>query len=268
MPTWNVTLNDHSVAVETADWLDALALALPQFELSAGSMDRFVCALNPDGSVEVHEPSANVRLRVTPAVKFTTQIPTLPRSSAVLGDAVLGEPDGEPERARCTSDALEERVVALFDRCADISAASNVGAACTISLNIVQEFVSANAGAVLMTTPDGSRLAFTAAFGPQAAKVVGTTLPVKHGIAGFIHDFPIGVIIQDVRRDARFEAGVDRSSGYQTQSLLAVPVRAAQGGVYGCLELLNSSQGFEADDLETTQMIASALGAWLAGAQA
>ncbi|MDP2310206.1 MAG: GAF domain-containing protein [Pseudomonadota bacterium] len=218
--------------------------------------------MNPDGSVEVHEPLANVRLRVTPTGVSPTPIPEMPWSSALLGDPDVG---AAPARAPAP---LEDRVVALFERCADISAASDVRDACTVALGIVQEFVSANAGAVLMTTPDGSHLEFIAAFGPQAQKVVNSTLPVNHGIAGFIRDFPVGVIINDVHRDVRFGAAVDRSSGYETRSLLAVPIRAVDGPTHGCLELLNSATGFAPEDLETTEMIASALGAWLRGAQA
>ncbi len=260
MQSWNVASNLFSVSVNSATWIEALALALPQFRLSPENMDRFVCAVSADGSVEVHEPSANVRLRVTPTVP---QHLGLPRSSPLLG-----EHDGEPLPPGRAQDPLEDRVVALFDRCAEISAATDVRGACAVALGIVQEFVASNAGAVLMTTPDGSRLQFIAAFGPQAQKVVDSTLPVNHGIAGFIRDFPVGIIVQDVHRDARFSAGVDRNSGYETHSLLAVPVRAAVGPVYGCLELLNSTNGFVPKDLETTQMIASALGAWLGVAQA
>jgi hypothetical protein len=249
------------VSVESAGWLDALAAALPQFDLSPRHLDRFVCSMNPDGSVEVHEPLANVRLHVAPAVKYGSALPEMPRSSALLG-----EPDGEAYPMRRAPDP--DRAVALFDRCAEISAATDVRGACTVALDLVHEFVGANAGAVLMTTRDGGRLEFMAAFGPQAKKVVGSTLPVDDGIAGFIHNFPVGVIIKDVHRDVRFEAKVDRSSGYDTRSLLAVPVRAVDGPIYGCLELLNSPTGFVPEELETTQAIASALGAWLRGAQA
>lgn len=247
------------MSVESAGWLDALALALPQFKLSAGRLDRFVCAMNPDGSVEVHEPVANVRLRVVPTQEHAAA--DMPWSSHLLA-----EPDDHAAPPPVAA-PLDDRVVALFDRCSEISAASDARAACTIALNIVREFVPANAGAVIMTTPDGARLEFISAFGPQSQKVVGSTLPLNHGIVGFIRDFPVGVIVKDVHRDARFGGGVDRSSGYTTRSLLAVPVRTANGPTAGCLELLNSQDGFLPRDLETTATIASALGAWLGGSQ-
>ncbi len=266
MQVWNVTSENSSVSVESTGWLEALALALPQFQLSPRHMDRFVCVMNADGSVEVHEPQVNVRLRVTPAAQEHSRASAFPISSSLLaGDGAAPSDTRSPARR---APALEDSVVDLFDRCGEISAATNVRAACATALDIVQEFVPANAGAVLMITRDNSKLRFVAAFGPQAQKVVDSTLPVNHGIAGFIFDFPMGLIVEDVHTDARFSAGTDRSSGYATHSLLAVPVRSADGPVYGCLELLNSVDGFGPKDLETTQMIASALGAWLAGAQA
>lgn len=257
MPTWNVASRTSSVSVDTGGWLDALAAALPQFNLPAGTLERFVCAMNPDGSVEVYEPDANVRFRITPDVP-PPQIPEMPRSSQVLG-----EPDDELETIPSLPDPRIDRMVVVFERCAQISAAADEREACTIALTIVRELVASNAGAVLLSMRSGGGLRFVTAFGPRAKKVLNSSLPVNDGIAGFIHGFRLGVIIKDVRRDARFEAGVDRHSGYVTRSLLAVPIHAVSGPVYGCLELLNSPIHFTPEDLAIVQMVASALGAWL-----
>lgn len=254
MPTWNVTSPTHSESVESGGWLDALAAALPQFKLPPGSLGRFVCAMNADGSVDVHEPNANVRLRVTPVAPPPAESP-LP--SALLGAGPPAEPDPGIDR-----------MAVVFERCAEISAAANPGAASRTALNIVREFVGANAGAVLLATPGGGTSRFVAAFGPRAKEVLNSTLPINNGIVGFIHSFRFGVIIKDARRDARFEAGVDRASGYQTRAVLAVPIHEARGPVYGCLELLNSPTGFTPADLEVVQTVASALGAWLHRAEA
>jgi len=71
------------------------------------------------------------------------------------------------------------------------------------------------------------------------AKLVGTHIPVDQGIAGFAHTFGVAVIVEDARRDARHYKAVDRSTGYRTEAVLAVPIKAPGGASMGCMELLN-----------------------------
>lgn len=222
MPTWIVQSETSSVAAEGADWLDALACALPHFDLPPGELGRLRCAVQSDGSVSVFEPDTAFRLHIAPL------------------------------------DPTES----LFERCAVISEARDIAGASRAALDLARHFVPADAGAVLVTTRDGGRLQFVAAFGPKAGEVLESAIPVDSGIAGFINHFQTATIVRDVRRDCRFEPSVDRDTGYHTQSMLAVPIHNSHGPCFGCLELINPPRRFSPHDLQVAQAVGSSLAAW------
>lgn len=222
MPTWIVQSERSSIATEGAEWLDALAAALPHFSLPPGALGRLRCSVQADGSVVVFEPDTAFRLHI----------------------------------------AALDPTETLFDRCAEISDARDIAGAAAAALRIAGELVPTDAGAVLVTTRDGARLQFVAAFGPKAGEVLETAIPVDTGIAGFITHFETAAIVRDVRRDCRFDGSIDRDTGYQTRSMLAVPVHNAHGPCFGCLELINPPRRFGPQDLQVAQAVGSALAAW------
>ena len=71
--------------------------------------------------------------------------------------------------------------------------------------------------------------------------------PVGSGIAGTVAQSGKAIHISDAYADERFNRSFDLSSGYQTRSILAVPMRDAEGAVTGVLQALNKKR---ADDAE------------------
>ncbi len=283
MATWNVSTASRSVEVESPNWLGALGLGLPRLGVPNGTLARLVCRLGRDGTAEATDPQTGSIVRVSPVARVQAPPPAfvMPASS-MAGLYAAAEPAAEPEpeldlepeedyadeptpvaaavpRAR----PLEDRMFLVFDRCADIAAATTIQTACSTALTILSDLVPADAGAVLVRTRAGDALRFTAAFGPRANRIMDTLVPVDQGIAGFSHNFCMGLVIEDVHRDPRHNARVDRSSGYRTRALLAVPVKASDGASLGCMELLNPPERFDGEDLEVAQAIAGSLGVWL-----
>ncbi len=284
MATWNVSMSSGSVDVEAPNWLGALGLALPRLGVPNGALARLVCSLAADGSAVATDPQTGARIQVTPKAQVVAPPPMLvmPMSSMAGMYATVAPPPVEapsldlgPEledyadeptpmvaaipRAR----PLEDRMFLVFDRCGDIAAATNISAACTTALTILGDLVPADSGAVLVRTRAGDQLKFAAAFGPRANRVVDTNIPVDQGIAGFSHNFGMALVIEDVHRDPRHNQRVDRASGYRTQAILAVPLKASDGASLGCMELLNPPEKFDAEDLEVAQAVAGSLAAWL-----
>lgn len=253
MSTWIVHSESTCVAAEGTDWLDALASSLPHFKVPPGSLEHMKCSLNLDGSVDVQHAPSNLHLTV--AALESVRGAEWARNDA---EGAQPWPDARPIAARPLADGTD----ALFERCAAISTASDIAGAASIALALARDFVPAESGAVLVSTRNASRLQFVAAFGPKANVVMDTMIPINSGIAGFINNFPTGTIIRDVQRDCRFETSVDRNSGYETKTVLAVPIYNQRGPCFGCLELLNAPRPFRAHDLGTAQVIASALAAW------
>lgn len=68
-------------------------------------------------------------------------------------------------------------------------------------------------------------------------------IPVGQGIAGFVARTGSAVNIRDAYKDTRFAQDLDRITGYQTRTVLAVPLRGRDGKALGVFEVLNKAKG-------------------------
>jgi signal transduction histidine kinase/transcriptional regulator with GAF, ATPase, and Fis domain len=93
-------------------------------------------------------------------------------------------------------------------------------------------------GSLLLTDPATSDLVFAYTIGPVGSKLRGQRLPSGVGIAGYVVTSGQSQIVNDVQRDGRFDDSTDRSTGFTTRSLLAVPLRGVSG-VIGVIEVIN-----------------------------
>ncbi|MDD5628017.1 MAG: GAF domain-containing protein [Elusimicrobia bacterium] len=75
-------------------------------------------------------------------------------------------------------------------------------------------------------------------------------MPLGQGIAGFVARTGSAVNIRDAYRDTRFTQDLDRITGYQTRTVLAVPLKGRDSQVLGVFEVLNKSKGAFTDEDE------------------
>ncbi len=76
-------------------------------------------------------------------------------------------------------------------------------------------------------------------------------LKIGDGIAGWVAKTGEIVNITDVQTDSRFKASFDKSSGYQTKSMICFPIKNVEGEIIGVHQLLNSRNGkFSEMDVE------------------
>ena len=83
-------------------------------------------------------------------------------------------------------------------------------------------------------------------------------LPAHSGIVGWVVDNNQVANVPDAYDDDRFNAGVDKSTGYKTNTILCAPIRAEDGRVLGALEVINKALG--GFDEEDEQLIRSFAG--------
>ncbi len=80
---------------------------------------------------------------------------------------------------------------------------------------------------------------------------------VGQGVVGWVTQTGERVLVNDVTQDSRFFPGIDRQTGFQTHSLLAVPLRA-RDKVIGVLEVVNKLSGeFGTHDLILAETLAA-----------
>ncbi|MCB9556026.1 MAG: GAF domain-containing protein [Deltaproteobacteria bacterium] len=93
----------------------------------------------------------------------------------------------------------------------------------------------------------------------QAEELREIRLRVGEGIAGWVAMTGETVNIADAYQDPRFSPEIDRRSGYQTKSMLCVPLKNNQGQLIGVTQVLNKRDGgaFTAEDVDLLESIVS-----------
>jgi len=79
------------------------------------------------------------------------------------------------------------------------------------------------------------------------------TIPKSQGIAGYVATHAEPLIINDPYSDKRFDKEVDKRTGYQTKSILALPIQDSDGKIVGVYQAINKMTGakrFTQTDLE------------------
>jgi putative methionine-R-sulfoxide reductase with GAF domain len=105
------------------------------------------------------------------------------------------------------------------------------------SLSITQS----DAGFILLMEDDN--LVFKTLRGEKHVELLGTTVPKGRGIAGWVAENVRSLRIAVAGDDERFNPDVDAVTGYQSGSVLCVPLMM-KAGVLGVIELLNKQEEF------------------------
>ncbi|NCO90779.1 MAG: hypothetical protein COZ06_35340 [Armatimonadetes bacterium CG_4_10_14_3_um_filter_66_18] len=163
-------------------------------------------------------------------------------------------------------------------RMQELSALIDVGQQLTSTLNMRQLLrlvmdlatgvMQAEAGAVFLVDAETGELIFEAAIGEKAEEIEQRRLPRGQGIAGWVAEHGEPLLVPDTAEDPRWYPGVDEESGFQTRSILCVPLQS-KGRTIGALEVLNKQAGaqFDVDDLRLCSAMASQVVVSLENAQ-
>ncbi len=92
--------------------------------------------------------------------------------------------------------------------------------------------------------------------GLTPSALLNLSLRPGEGVAGWVAHHGQSIVVPNTYQDQRFFAGIDEQTGFQTTSLLAVPLRVHYA-VIGVLEIVNKLQGdFNSDDLTLVETLA------------
>jgi GAF domain-containing protein len=103
-------------------------------------------------------------------------------------------------------------------------------------------------------------LEFYVASGAGADEVVGMTVPIGQGIAGYVVSSGQPIAIEDVTRDPRFAAAFAEGTGYVPRSILAMPLETEREmlGVIEVLDRRTRAAGLEgAGEMEMLSLFAN-----------
>ena len=125
------------------------------------------------------------------------------------------------------------------------------------ALSTALEVVGAEAGSVLLASPDTKQLVFSYSIGASPVQF-GTTIPWDQGIAGSIFQSGEPELITDVSTDPRHLSSIDLHTGYKTRELIAIPLKKWEGEPIGVMEVLNKREGrLNTDDIAILTIISA-----------
>ncbi|GAB4549998.1 MAG: hypothetical protein OHK0023_15370 [Anaerolineae bacterium] len=155
-------------------------------------------------------------------------------------------PNIEQQSSLSPSDLMRRNQI--FERLLEISLALNANLALGPLLDEIMratcEIVNAEAASILLYVSNTNQLRFVASNTPGENHdiLLKTTVPIDTSVAGEIARSNKPIIIQDAAQDPRIYRPVELSIGFQTRSLLGVPMHI-KGTVIGVLEALNKHNG-------------------------
>jgi Nif-specific regulatory protein len=135
-------------------------------------------------------------------------------------------------------------------------------------LTTIRQLLSSEASSILLIDPRTGELTFRASTDISNDRLKAISLRPGQGIAGLVVKDRRPLLVNDVRKDARFYSEVDALTGFQTRSILAAPLQD-QDRIIGVVEVLNTSKekGFEPVDVELLTAFAAHAAVALRNAQ-
>jgi GAF domain-containing protein len=115
----------------------------------------------------------------------------------------------------------------------------------------------AAAASILLVNEQQQTLQFRVAYGAANRDLVGMSIPLNQGIAGYVVMTGQPIAVSDVQQDARFNKSFAQSTGYVPRSILAMPLLSGDR-VLGVMEVLDkiSAPSFGMQDMELLAMFA------------
>jgi len=123
---------------------------------------------------------------------------------------------------------------------------------------LAADVADAEAASLLLLVPETNELEFTIALGDKGEQVQKRRLKVGEGIAGWVAATGQPANVPDVHEDARFQSIFDSRTGFETRSVLAVPMKLGDD-LIGVVEVINkrSAAAFDEEDQHVLQAFAA-----------
>jgi signal transduction histidine kinase/CheY-like chemotaxis protein len=162
-------------------------------------------------------------------------------------------------RMRHTEHALRQRnreLAALNEISRAVISSLDLDAVLVSSMQGIGEILQVEAGSLVLIDEETGELVFSKTLSPQEGWITGRTFQAGEGIMGHVVDTAQPYIVNDVTDDPYFLPRVDQGSGFETRSVLCVPL-VVRDQVIGAIELINKVAGpFDQTDLDLLQTAA------------
>jgi GAF domain-containing protein len=119
------------------------------------------------------------------------------------------------------------------------------------------QIFGAAAASIALVDEVHQKLVFKVAYGAGKENVIGLSIPLDQGLAGYVVMTGQPISVRDVRQDARFNQGFASSTGYVPRSILATPLMVGDQ-VIGVMEVLDkiNAASFGMQDMDLLGLFA------------
>jgi GAF domain-containing protein len=147
---------------------------------------------------------------------------------------------------------------ALVDTSVQLGSLLNLPELLQAIMGAATDLLRTESSSLMLLDDETNELVFEVATGQPGAALRELRVPADQGIAGWVlqHDQP--AIVSNVSSDKRFYEQIDQKSGFNTRSMLAVPLKIRDRSI-GVIEAINKkeSSGFTERDQDIATALAS-----------
>jgi signal transduction histidine kinase len=151
-----------------------------------------------------------------------------------------------------------QRLERLLEISRTLSATLDLQALLNTIIEVAQELTKSEVASLLLYDEASKELRFEASPGYQREDLQSITVPLDSSVAGWIFSNASAMVIQDAREDPRVYRQVDKKLGFETHSILGVPL-IVKGEPLGVLEAVNKLDNghYTEDDLAILETLAA-----------
>jgi signal transduction protein with GAF and PtsI domain len=131
-----------------------------------------------------------------------------------------------------------EKLGATVEECSIINSTLNIAEVLESIMKYANRVTNSIASTLMLLDEETGELVFSVPTGPKSDELMDFRLPSGKGIAGWVVENEQHLLIPDVKKDKRFYWETDEISGFETKSILCVPLKA-KSKMIGVLEVIN-----------------------------
>jgi phosphoserine phosphatase RsbU/P len=140
----------------------------------------------------------------------------------------------------------------IFDYAGKIGRATDTDSTLHLNAALARDLVGADRCSIWLIDSRANQLWTKVAHGVDELRI-----PIGEGVIGACVAENRPIVVNHAARDPRFHGKVDEKTGYETRSLLAIPLSGSSGNVIGALQVLNKPGGFHAQDVNLLGLAAA-----------
>ncbi len=135
-----------------------------------------------------------------------------------------------------------KKLGSVLEECYIINSTLNIAEVLNRIMNYANKVTGSEASTLMLLNDATGELVFSVPTGEKSEELMDVRIPPGKGVAGWVVENDKHVLIHDVKNDPRFYNSVDNQSGFETKSILCVPLKA-KSKMIGVLEVINKADG-------------------------